>query len=59
MSFGITIGNVEWLRFFIQSKKFKNLKTLKLIKKMIKAKLGHHYKKWKCNKNTLKTRWLS
>lgn len=59
MYFSITVGNVEWLRFFIQSKKFKNLKTLKLIKKAFKAKLRHYYKKWKCNKNTLKTRWLS
>ena len=56
MLFRITIGNVEWLRFFIQSKNFKNLKTLKQIKKKFKAKLEYHYKKWKFNKNTLRTR---
>jgi hypothetical protein len=55
MLFDITIGDVEWLRFLIQSKNFKNLKTFKQIKKIFKVKLEHHYKKWKCNK-TFKTK---
>lgn len=54
MLFSITISIVEWSRFFNQSKEFKNLKTLKEIKKMLKDKLAHNYKKW--NKSTFKTK---